>query len=42
MKPSLAALKKIGYDKTLVAEMLPWDETLMKRTSAAMDKILAM
>ena len=32
----------IGYDKTIVAEMMPPDETLLARTSQAMDKILAM
>ncbi len=39
---SMAALRKIGYDKTIVAEMMPWDQTLLQRTSEAMDKILAM
>jgi L-ribulose-5-phosphate 3-epimerase len=39
---SMAALKAIGYNKTLVAEMMPWDAALLERTSAAMDKILAM
>lgn len=37
---SMAALRKIGYDKTIVAEMLPWKEGQLQRTSAAMDKIL--
>ena len=37
-----AALRAIGYDKTLVAEMLPWDPTILARTSAAMDVIMAM
>ena len=39
---TMAALRRIGYDKTVVAEMMPWDETLLARTSNAMDKILAM
>ena len=39
---TLAALRTIGYDKTLVAEMMPPDETLLPRTRAAMDRILAM
>jgi len=38
---TIAALKRIGYDKSLVAEMLPWSEGLLDRTSAAMDRILA-
>jgi len=38
----IAALKQIGYDKTMVAEMMPWDKNLLSRTSQAMDKILAM
>lgn len=36
------ALKNVGYDKTIVAEMLPWNEGLIERTSKAMDKILEM
>jgi hexulose-6-phosphate isomerase len=39
---SIKALKGIGYDKTVIAEMMPWDPALLARTSAAMDKILAM
>ncbi len=39
-KESMAALKAIGYDKTLVAEMMPWDSALLARTSAALDVIL--
>ncbi|MCC7147040.1 MAG: sugar phosphate isomerase/epimerase [Phycisphaeraceae bacterium] len=41
-KETMAALKKIGYDKTIVAEMMPFDDTLLTRTSKAMDTILAM
>ncbi len=39
---SIAALRAIGYDDTVVAEMMPWDPTVLKRTSVAMDTILAM
>ena len=39
---SMQALKKIGYDKTVVAEMIPWDPGVLARTSAALDTILAM
>lgn len=39
---SMAALGKIGYDSTIVAEMMPWDLGLLQRTSTAMDIILAM
>lgn len=38
----MSALKVIGYQKTLVAEMMPHDPTLLDRTSKAMDQILAM
>ena len=33
------ALQDLGYNKTLVAEMMPWDETLLARTSSAMERI---
>ena len=39
---SIKALKGIGYDKTVIAEMMPWDPALLARTSVAMDKILSM
>jgi hexulose-6-phosphate isomerase len=39
---TMAALHRIGYDKTVTAEMMPPDPTLLDRTSKAMDKILAM
>ena len=39
---TMAALRSIGYDKTITAEMMPPDPTLLDRTSKAMDKILAM
>ncbi len=38
----MAALKVVGYDSTIVAEMMPPDATLLARTKAAMDKIFAM
>ncbi len=41
-KETLAALRKIGYDKTLVAEMLPWDPCLLARTSAEMDVLMKL
>jgi hexulose-6-phosphate isomerase len=37
---TMAALRDVGYDGTLVAEMLPYSDGLLQRTSAAMDKIL--
>lgn len=39
---TMKALRSIGYDKTIVAEMMPPDATLLTRTKAAMDKIVAM
>jgi len=36
----MSALKKIGYDGTIVAEMMPPDDSLLERTSKAMDTIL--
>jgi hexulose-6-phosphate isomerase len=39
---SMKALREIGYDKTLIAEMMPPAPGLLERTSKAMDKILAM
>lgn len=39
---SMAALRAIGYDGTIVAEMMPWDPALLDRTSAALDRILDM
>lgn len=41
-KETMAALRAIKYDKTIVAEMLPPAPGLLERTSKAMDKILAM
>jgi hexulose-6-phosphate isomerase len=39
---SIKALRKVGYDKTIVAEMIPWDPAVLARTSVAMDKILSL
>ncbi len=36
---TIKSLKKIGYKSTVIAEMLPWDETLLARTSRAMDEL---
>jgi L-ribulose-5-phosphate 3-epimerase len=41
-KESMQALKAIGYNGTIVAEMIPWDLGVLSRTSSALDKILAM
>ena len=41
-KESMSALREIGYDKSLIAEMMPPAPGLLERTSEAMDKILAM
>ena len=41
-KDTMAALKEIGYDKTLVAEMIPPAPGLLERTRAALTKIMAM
>ncbi len=41
-KETMSALRSIGYDETIVAEMMPPDPTLLQRTKAAMDKIIAM
>lgn len=41
-KQSMQALREIGYNKTLVAEMMPPAPGLLERTSKAMDEILTM
>lgn len=41
-KEFMGALREVGYDSTMVAEMMPPDDTLLERTSKAMDDILAM
>ena len=38
-RESIAALNSIEYNSTIIAEMLPWDETILSRTSAAMDQL---
>ena len=38
-KETIAALNAIQYKSTIIAEMLPWDETILSRTSVAMDQI---
>lgn len=38
----MSALRGIGYNRTLVAEMLPWDPMLLNRTSVAFDQILSL
>lgn len=38
-KETVDALKSIQYKSTIIAEMLPWDETILSRTSVAMDQI---
>lgn len=37
---TVQALRAIGYDSTVVAEMLPWNPALLERTSAAMNVLL--
>jgi len=39
-KEVIKALKEIGYDNYLTAEMMPYRPDLLKKTSIAMDKIL--
>jgi len=41
-KETIHALRQNGYDKTVVAEMIPPTPGILERTSAAMDRILAM
>ena len=36
---TIEALNSIQYKSTIIAEMLPWDETILSRTSVAMDQI---
>ena len=38
-KETIDALKVINYQNTIIAETLPWDETILSRTSAAMDQL---
>jgi L-ribulose-5-phosphate 3-epimerase len=37
---TIAALRSIGYDKTIVAEMLPYSDGLLEHTSRAMDELV--
>ncbi|QEG34464.1 Xylose isomerase-like TIM barrel [Bythopirellula goksoeyrii] len=39
---TMEALKKIGYDSTLVAEVLPYKEGILEQTSMAMDRIISL
>jgi len=41
-KETIAALHSIGYDRTVVAEVLPYSPGLLARTSQFMDKILVL
>lgn len=41
-KETMAALRAIGYDGTVIAEVGPPDEGLLARTSQAMDKIFSL
>ena len=38
-RETIAALNSIEYNSTIIAEMLPWDDTILSRTSAAMDQL---
>ena len=38
-KETISALKSIQYKSNIIAEMLPWDETILSRTSTALDQI---
>lgn len=38
---TIQALKSIGYQQTVIAEMLPYTPGLLERTSSAMDQILS-
>lgn len=37
---TMAALRSIGYDRTLVAEILPYRDGILERTSASIDHLL--
>jgi len=41
-KEVMKALRKLGYDRTITAEMMPPSEAIVKHTSKALDKILKM
>jgi hypothetical protein len=38
----MAALREVGYDGTIVAELIPPTPGVLQRTSGAIDKILKM
>jgi len=38
----MKALREVGYDGPVTAEMMPWRKGLLEETSKAMDRILAM
>ena len=38
-RETIAALNSIEYNSTIIAEMLPWDDTILSRTSVAMDQL---
>ena len=38
-KETITALNSIQYESTIIAEMLPWDETILSRTSLAIDQL---
>ncbi|MEL7087781.1 MAG: sugar phosphate isomerase/epimerase, partial [Planctomycetota bacterium] len=38
---TVAALRAVGYDRTVIAEMLPYQPGLVEHTGAALQKILA-
>lgn len=40
LKETISALRAIGYNDTVTAEMMPWDPNILKQTSAAMDQLL--
>jgi len=39
-RETVRALREVGYDRTIVAEMMPYAEDLLDQTSKAMDEIL--
>ncbi len=39
---TMRALRQIGYDRTMTAEMMPPDPTLLARTSSALDRIMSL
>ena len=38
----MRALRQIGYDRTVVAEMMPYRDDLLLKTRQAMDEIFEM